>query len=118
MGDTFAEMFQAKRSLTFVASVVGSLVIIVGALTAIDGRYAHASELEQMQKSEQAYHEESKVSQRMSIDTLRQQQIEDKLFELRLNPHPSQVDKAITQRYTDQLNEVNSRLNAREKAPQ
>jgi hypothetical protein len=84
----------------------GTIITLVGALFTLDARYAHAADVERDKKQIQQVVKETTM-------TLRQQMLEDKLFELdakkaesatqRLSP----VDAALAARYKRQLEEIN-----------
>lgn len=100
-----------KNNISEVSTVVGFAITIIGGAAAIEARYAKADDIKQMREFQSRSHDTLKYEQRQSVDILRKQNIEDKLFELRLKPNPTQVDRAMIQRYEDQLKEVTGRLN-------
>jgi len=83
----------------------GTIISLVATLFTLDARYAHAADVEKDKKQIQQVVRETTT-------TLRQQMLEDKLFELdvkkaesstqRLSP----VDAALAERYRRQLNEI------------
>lgn len=83
----------------------GSVIAVVTALFAVDARYAHAADVEQAKTNIQRSIESSTM-------TIRQQMIEDKLFELDLKKAQTPrkelapIDAALKQRYERQLNEL------------
>lgn len=83
----------------------GAIIALVSALFTIDARYAHAKEVEKdKQQTQQVIRDTSLV--------LRQQMIEDKLFELDIRQETSPdrrlspVDSALRARYVRQLDEI------------
>lgn len=83
----------------------GTIIAIVTALFAIDGRYAHAEDVQQTKiETQQLIQETSR--------TLRKQMIEDKLFELDFKKAQSRnqqlppMESAVRERYQRQLDEL------------
>jgi hypothetical protein len=83
----------------------GSIIAVVTALFAIDGRYAHAADVERDKK-------ETQLIIQQTTNTLRRQMLEDKLFELDVKREQSAkqklspIDAAMKERYKRQLNEL------------
>lgn len=83
----------------------GSIIAVVTALFTIDGRYAHAADVERDKK-------ETQLIIQQTTNTLRRQMLEDKLFELDVkreqsaNQRLSPIDAAMKERYKRQLNEL------------
>lgn len=101
-----------KDNFQTVGTIIGFVTTIVGGAIAIESRYAKAEDIKAIKEFQYRSHEQLRFEQKQSVDVLRKQSIEDKLFELRLKQNPTQVDRALIQRYEDQLKEVTSRLNA------
>lgn len=84
----------------------GTIITLVGALFTLDARYAHAADVEKDKKQIQQVVKETTM-------TLRQQMLEDKLFELDVKraESPQQrlapVDAALAARYKRQLDDIN-----------
>lgn len=92
------------RFFAIVASAITFLVSVIGTAMVIDERYAHAGNVEQ--KLDQLQR-----SQNSSMAVLRKQQIEDRVFELDMKgSKQNDFDRALLQRYRQQLNEVNRSL--------
>lgn len=100
----------AKKHLTTLGAVLTIITTLVGIIFSFDARYAKAEEVESLKQYVVQSHEYNRYEQTQAIGQLRKQQLEDKLFELRLKPHPTAVDLAIIKRYEDQLNDVNTVL--------
>lgn len=84
---------------------ISSVIVIVSALFAVDARYAHAAAVEkEIQETQRIIKETSKQ--------MRQQSLEDKLFELdvRKAQSPRQqlspIDSALRERYERQLDQL------------
>jgi len=82
----------------------GSIIAIVGAMFTLDARYAHAADVEK-DKAQTA-----RIIKETS-QTLRQQMLEDKLFELdvkkaQANGNLSPLDAALRERYKRQIDEI------------
>lgn len=88
-----------KENLVTVASGLTAVSIIIGSAFAFESRYAKAEELQQIRQETQ-----------QMLDINRRQQLEDKLFELRLKQNPDTVTSAMIKRYEEQLREVTRRL--------
>lgn len=91
-----------KKDIFSAAAIITAISVIVGATFSIENRYAKATQLVQLK-------EETKLL----LDYNRKQQLEDKLFELRLQSNPDSFTKAMIKRYEEQLTEVVRRLNKR-----
>jgi hypothetical protein len=85
-----------------------SIIAIVGALFALDARYAHAADVQRDKAETQRFIEENTMS-------IRRQMLEDKIFELDLkksqnkNQQLSPIDQALRDRYQRQLDDLNQR---------
>ena len=89
-----------------IAGSSGSIIAIVTALFTLDARYAHAADLEKEKIIIQRTVRESSMM-------LRQQLLEDKLFELDIKKAQpaglTPVDSALRERYQRQLREINDK---------
>jgi len=89
----------------------GSVIALVGALFTLDARYAHAADVEKENKDTRQIIQETSL-------TLRQQMLEDKLFELDIRKAQSKnqqlqpIDAALRERYQRQLDEIAQRKTA------
>jgi hypothetical protein len=88
-----------KNNLVSTAAVITAVSVIIGSAFAVESRYAKAEQIAQVKQETQ-----------MMLDFSRKQQLEDKLFELRLKPNPDSVTLAMIKRYEEQLREVTRRL--------
>lgn len=95
-----------RKHIMAIATAISAISIIVGGALAVEGRYAKAEELLSLKKDT-----------RIILLLNRKQNIEDKLFELRLkSPSPLANDAAATaqraliKRFEDQLREITSKL--------
>jgi hypothetical protein len=83
----------------------GTIITVVTALFTLDARYAHAAEVEK-QKTE------TQVQIQRSVQLLRKQTLEDKVFELDIrksqttNGKLPPVEEALHERYKRQLKEI------------
>lgn len=98
-----------EHPLKSIASVVGAAAVILAAVFTVDERYAHAVDVEQYKNSTTA--EIRTQTQQMMVQTqvLRQQMLEDKLFELDMRQSQgtlSPVESAQQQRYIRQLDDL------------
>lgn len=90
-----------------------SVIAIVGALFTLDARYAHAADVERDKAQTE------KIIRETSL-TLRQQMLEDKLFELDVKGAQSRgnlspLDVALRERYKRQIDEISKARRASEK---
>ncbi len=102
---------QLKEKLGVIAGIIGAAGTIVGAALTIDARYASAADVAEVKQLAAQQLKTIRVEQAINTDTLRKQNLEDRLFELRLRSKPTQLDKAMIERYEDQLRETNERIN-------
>jgi len=89
-----------KNNVASIVAIATFIVSIVGGTIVVEDRYAKAADLQVVRNE-----------QHQALDQLYKRQLEDKLFELRLKPNPSQAERALIQRYEQQLQEVTQRLN-------
>lgn len=105
---TISETLKNNPWKTLLGSA-SSIIAIVSALFALDGRYAHAADVER----DKAYTERIVIE---ASQTLRQQMLEDKVWELDIKREQSPTGKlspyeaALRERYLRQLNDVSSKL--------
>lgn len=98
-----------KHNIAALTTVVTFASVTIGGAFAVESRYAKAADVADVKQQQIQIYSNMKVQQDIAVDTLRRQSLDDKLFELRLKEHPSQVDKALIERYKEQLEELNSR---------
>ena len=83
----------------------GTIITLVGALFSLDARYAHAAEVEKEKTATQQQIQKS-------VQQLRKQTLEDKVFELDIKKSQAKdgklppVEQALHERYTRQLKEI------------
>ena len=83
----------------------GTVITLIGALFALDARYAHAADVEKDKSSTLRVIQDT-------TNTLRRQMLEDKIFELDIkkaqdkNQRLSPIDEAMRARYQRQLDEM------------
>lgn len=100
---TIAETIKSNPGKIIFGSA-SSIIAIVGALFTLDARYAHAADVEK-DKAQTA-----RIIRETS-QTLRQQMLEDKLFELdvkkaQANGNLSPLDAALRERYKRQIEDI------------
>ena len=109
-------------TLEGIASVVALLLTMAGTLVGsyiyIDGRYAHADDLDTKIKQvllpqAKLIADQTRSQTRLSVDGLRKQLLEDKVFELTLVPPDKRSDaqRALLDRYRTQVQEISARMN-------
>ena len=92
----------------------GTIITLVGALFAIDARYAHAADVDNNLASMKGQIQKSMIY-------IRKQNLEDKLFEFDIkksqdkNGKLSPIDQALQGRYQQQLEDLNSPKEPKEK---
>ncbi len=97
---TFASV---KKHAAAVSGLLTFVTIMVGAVLSVESRYAKAEDLQPIKELSTQTINQMRMEQKQAIIGLRTQQIEDKLFELRLKQQQTNIDKALIQRYEDQL---------------
>ena len=96
-------------------TIIGTCCIaLIGGVITVESRYAHAEEVRALKEVAGANLRQMRIEQSIGLDTLRKQSVEDKLFDLRLKEKPTQVERAMIDRYKEQLDEVNRRISAQE----
>jgi peptidoglycan hydrolase CwlO-like protein len=95
-----------KNVATFgsLASLIGS--VIWGAFF-LDGRYAHAEDMEKAKKDFNA----SVVELRIEAKQDRRRQLDDKVFEIQTKPKVSDVDRAVIDRTKSEIQEIDQQIN-------
>ena len=94
-----------ENPIKFLFASSGTIITLVGALFAIDARYAHAADVDQNLAS-------MKGQIQKSIIYIRKQNLEDKLFEFDIkksqakNGKLSPIDQALRDHYQTQLNDL------------
>lgn len=106
----FTGLIQSAKEnpLKSMSATSGFIIALVAAVISVDGRYAHAADVDKAN---------SQIEQQVqnSMQFLRRQMLEDKLFELdiRKAQSPKQqlspVDQALRDRYQQQLNDLNAK---------
>lgn len=99
------------KSIVTIASGITAIGVIIGAVLTVDSRYVHAEDFTRMHEAAQEQLQLIQQQQKVNIDQLRKQGIEDRLFELRLKSKKTSTDWALIRRYEDQLAEVIARIN-------
>jgi len=94
-----------ENPMKIIIGSAGSIIAIVTALFTLDGRYAHAAEVEK----------DKVQTQKIIKDTttmLRRQMLEDKVFELDLKKSMNKdqklapIEQALRDRYQQQINDI------------
>jgi hypothetical protein len=104
---TFIE--SVKSRVVGIAATVTVLGTIVGGVFAVESRYAKAADIDDVKQQQVQIYSNMKIQQDLAVDSLRRQTLEDRLFELRLKERPSQPERALIERYQDQLRELDTR---------
>jgi hypothetical protein len=107
-----------KTKVVAVATTFTVLGTVVGGVIAVESRYAKAADISDLKQQQVQIYSNMKIQQEIAVDTLRRQNIEDKLFELRLKDNPSRADQALIERYREQLQELNVRFDANKRSLQ
>lgn len=98
-----------KTKVVAVATTVTVVGTIVGGVIAFESRYAKAADISELKQQQVQIYSNMRIQQELAVDNLRRQNIEDKLFELRLKDNPTRADQALIERYREQLQELNIR---------
>lgn len=89
-----------KAVLPIIVFIIGSIPTVLGVAFYLDGRYAHATDIQKIQQlSDQNFQE------------LRRRTLSDKLFEIDFKVQSNQasaLDKALREKYLRELDELNS----------
>jgi len=83
---------ELRNRAAALAGIVAAVGAIMGTAVAVENRYARATDVQALRQETQ-----------QQFQAARRQDIEDRLFELRLKPRPTQIDRAMIQRLEDQL---------------
>lgn len=101
-----------KQYWSGITTISIAVAAIVTATLSFESRYASAAEVAQLKQENKVVIEKVQQDNRKSIDRLRQQQLEDKIFELNLKGRSrTPVDEALLERYKQQHKDVTERLN-------
>lgn len=84
-----------------VISLITLISMLVGGVLSVDSRYAKAADLQNQQQSIEHAVKQNKIEFNYSIDQLRKQSVEDKIFEIELIPENkrTQADKARLEKF-------------------
>jgi hypothetical protein len=102
-----------KAHIKGLMAAISTIAVIIGTAFSIDLRYAKATDIEPIRELSIQSINQIRIEQANTIDLLRKQQLEDRLFELRLRENPSRTDNALILRYENQLNEVDANIRLR-----
>lgn len=106
--NTFMESVKAR--IVGIAATITVLGTIVGGVFAVESRYAKAADIDDIKQQQVQIYSNVKIQQDLAMSSLRRQTLEDRLFELRLKERPTQPERALIERYQDQLRELNTRV--------
>jgi hypothetical protein len=97
--------------LKIITGSIGALSIILGAAFTIDSRYVHAGDLAELKKEHSRAIQQQTVDNQVSVNELRKQMLEDKIFEIQLIPPQkrSDADRARLDKYTRDLDGISKR---------
>jgi hypothetical protein len=104
-------MISKDITLRAIVGIVSSLGVLVGAVIAVESRYVHAADLEQFKQEQVRAFKQQSADSQITVNELRKQMLEDKIFEIQLIP-PSRrtdVDRARLDKYSRDLDTVNKR---------
>lgn len=99
--------------LKIITGSIGALSIILGAAFTIDSRYVHAGDLVQMKQAQDKQFRQQSLESQVTVNELRKQMLEDKVFEIQLIPPQKRtdVDRARLDKYMRDLDSI-TRKNA------
>lgn len=92
-------------NLGWVLSSISGVGVIIGAFLTIDSRYAQASDVKELVQAHKEFAQQITKEQKNSINLIRKQMLEDKIFEKSLIPNEkrTQTDRALLERYKEEL---------------
>ena len=85
--------------LKIAGAVLTFVTIVITAFLAVDERYAHAGDINELKKSQQTQMMYLRDENERALLLMRKKSVEDKVFELNLKERPSITDKALIKRY-------------------
>lgn len=90
-----------EHPIKILASILTLVSMLVGGVLTIDSRYAKASDFEEQQQIIHDSAKQNKIEFNYSIDQLRKQTLDDKIFEIELIPENKRtaVDKARLEKF-------------------
>ena len=95
-----------ENPVKLAVSAISAASVIVGSVLYIDDRYAHASDVLTEVGSLKNQQKQIIQQERLAINRLRREQLEDKVFELTLKQHPTATDKALMEHYNTQMRDL------------
>ena len=100
-----------EKPIAFAISSITLISMVIGGILTIDTRYAKAADIEAQQKVIESTAKQNKIEFNYSIDQLRKQMIEDKIFELDLigDKKRSQADNARLEKFKRDLNTIDNK---------
>lgn len=113
-----------EHPIKIAASTLTVLSMLIGGVLTIDNRYAHADDVNREQQTQRQAIENTAKQNRIdfnySIDQLRKQTLEDKVFEILLisEEKRTSVDKARLEKYLRDLQAIDSKWQNKDKPGQ
>lgn len=107
-----------ENKLKVISGIVAFITTIISTAFAVDSRYAKEAEVEQYKKDNAAQYRVITVQQSRSIDNLRKQQLEDKLFELDLKKTLTDAERAMKARWLRELDSLNQKFDKSKDVPE
>lgn len=98
-------------SIPLMVSLLTGASIIIGAVVAVDSRYAHAGDFADLKSAQERSIQQNRNEVRYATDQLRKQMLEDKVFEIELVPvqKRSVVDNARLEKFKRDVTEINQK---------
>src|SRR5258708_2414341 len=108
------------KTMKIMSALIGSVGSVVAAAFFVDDRYAHAIDVKAMHQEQVRAIYENRQETKRAADMLRKQFLEDEVFKITLLPSRarSNIQRALLDRYTRELQEINARWVNSPSAPQ
>lgn len=92
-----------------ISAVLVFMTALVTAVIAVDTRYALAADLEETKSELAKARQMNQQLLQTELDTYRQKQLEDIIFDIRIKEEKTKVDEARLQRYESELMDIKNR---------
>lgn len=103
---------EAILTIPTLVSLITAVTVIIGSFLTIDTRYAHADALVKLEARQQEVINQNRADLQVSTSVLRQQLLEDKIFDLEIIPESKRtsIDNARLNKYKRNLEETNRNI--------
>lgn len=97
------------KNISILIPVISLVLTLVVSVVAFDTRYAKSKTVDRLLESQTHAHHQSETDHKRLVDAIRLKQLEDHLFELRLQSKLSPAEQALVRRYEREVEEINVR---------